>query len=371
MPHRPRRPPSPNCSGALPLALLLIACPTDDASPALTSATEGTTAPTSSSTGLSDTSTSTSHDPPTTETSAATTSTSSTDGSTASVSSTDSADTTTSTREAGDTESDTCGDGDLDPGEECDLGSDNDNHGGCTKLCHLATCGDGLQQPGEACDDGPANHPTKYNGCTPQCQLGPHCDDGHTDLPDEACDPSDPYLADTSKCDKCQWAAKIVFISSSTSTGALGGHSGADAQCQALASAAGLTAHGEFFRAWLSDSMKTATQHLIHADDPYILANGTLLALDWIDLTDGTLAHAIDRDEHGKPVEDPHFVWTGTDGNGGIKKPGSVCNDWSLGTSGAKGTTGWDAMSSVEWTAVLNFGEVTCSTLNRIYCFQQ
>lgn len=40
----PRRPPSSTSAGALLLALVLIACPSDNATPALTSATEGTTA---------------------------------------------------------------------------------------------------------------------------------------------------------------------------------------------------------------------------------------------------------------------------------------------------------------------------------------
>ncbi|HWB82432.1 MAG TPA: hypothetical protein VG755_46035, partial [Nannocystaceae bacterium] len=45
-----------------------------------------------------------------------------------------------------------CGDGMLQPGEECDQGPSNDNHGACTTSCTLAACGDGYIQGDEVCD---------------------------------------------------------------------------------------------------------------------------------------------------------------------------------------------------------------------------
>lgn len=354
------------------LALVLGACPSDDDLAIMTSATEGpatSTGSTSTSTGSSPMTTLL---PPATETTDPTSTGGTTDlEDTTSTSTSTSTTATVSTTENSTTDSDTCGDGDLDPGEGCDLGSDNDNNGACTKLCQLPECGDGLEQPGEACDLGPANHPNEYNGCTPECALGPHCGDGHTDVPDEACDPTDPNLADPAFCFKCQWSAKVVFVSSVTFTGDIGGLSGADAECQSLAGAAGLTKNGQVFRAWLSDGVTSAAQRLTHPDDSLILVDGTLVASGWTDLTDGGLAHPIDLDEHGQPVAAPDYAWTGTAWNGGSKDPLKSCAGWTSSIITEKGLRGWAAQDTIEWTEAINFGEAACHKSGHIYCLQQ
>lgn len=47
---------------------------------------------------------------------------------------------------------------------------------------------------------------------------------------------------------------------------------------------------------------------------PYVLVNGTRVADNWADLTDGTLDHAIDRTEANLPLADgaEARVWTNT-----------------------------------------------------------
>lgn len=46
----------------------------------------------------------------------------------------------------------------LDPGEACDHGIYNWDHGACTSQCQAATCGDGLLFEGvEACDNAEDN----------------------------------------------------------------------------------------------------------------------------------------------------------------------------------------------------------------------
>ena len=81
-----------------------------------------------------------------------------------------------------------CGDGTLDPGEQCDDGS-NENGDGCSVDCSLEFCGDGILQTniGEQCDD--AND-VNEDGCSTDCflefcgdnilqaGLGEECDDG-------------------------------------------------------------------------------------------------------------------------------------------------------------------------------------------------
>jgi len=39
-------------------------------------------------------------------------------------------------------------------------------------------CGDGLIEPPEECDDGSLNNNGEYGGCAPSCVFAPHCGDG-------------------------------------------------------------------------------------------------------------------------------------------------------------------------------------------------
>ncbi len=69
-----------------------------------------------------------------------------------------------------------CGDGNLDSGEQCDDGNDNDADG-CRNDCTLPSCGDGILDDGEQCDDGnDINTDTCRNDCT-----APICGDGILD----------------------------------------------------------------------------------------------------------------------------------------------------------------------------------------------
>jgi cysteine-rich repeat protein len=68
----------------------------------------------------------------------------------------------------------TCGNEIVEPGETCDLGTDNVDTGVCKSDCTLAVCGDGVLGPVEACDDG---NQIPHDGCTNECAL-PECGDG-------------------------------------------------------------------------------------------------------------------------------------------------------------------------------------------------
>jgi hypothetical protein len=159
----------------------------------------------------------------------------------------------------------------------------------------------------------------------------------------------------------CGLVDKCVFVTSLRYTGNLGGVAGADMLCQQRATAAGLPGS---YKAWLSDSTQAASARLTHASVPYRRVDGSLVANNWSDLTDGTIGSELQIDENGSL----HFfyVWTGTTSAGTLSTP--TCADW---TDSGEGTNGrWGSGGSLD--AVWTEGSTqACSTQSPIYCFQQ
>jgi hypothetical protein len=155
-------------------------------------------------------------------------------------------------------------------------------------------------------------------------------------------------------------------------SGALGGLAGADALCQARASAAGLTGT---FMAWIATAAGSPATRFTRAAVPYVLVNGTVIANNWADLTDGTLAAPIDRTElNGAPPTGNtscagggnRTVWSGVNGSGAYSGSDS-CSGFSS-TSGG-GLWGWLDRSDISWTQWCSGG--LCSWVSPLYCFQQ
>jgi hypothetical protein len=155
--------------------------------------------------------------------------------------------------------------------------------------------------------------------------------------------------------------AKRIFVTSFLPLGNLGGVNGADAFCQQLATDASLPGA---YKAWLSDDANSAASRLTHSTDPYVLVDGTPLAVDWTDLTDGTLLAAITRTETGESVS-ASAVWTGTDESAGATAPN--CRNWTSDATfdgGAYGT----ASADFNWT---RSDTRSCGAGARLYCVQQ
>ena len=173
---------------------------------------------------------------------------------------------------------------------------------------------------------------------------------------------------------------KIVFVSSAGYNGNLGGVAGADAKCQELATAAGLSGT---FKAWLSDSTSSPSTSFTHNTKPYQLVDGTIIAQNWNDVTDGALSASIDIDENGVKLPAPNQtltgVWTDTDANGNLLTPclGGVttcnCNNWTNTThdiliNGVAGYANYYDMYTSAWTFSSQY---YCDAINRLYCFEQ
>jgi hypothetical protein len=156
-------------------------------------------------------------------------------------------------------------------------------------------------------------------------------------------------------------SGKVVFATSAIYNAALGGPDGADAICATHASDAGLS--GEF-RAWLSSLTSDVATRLVHSSVPYVLTDGTVIALDWADLTDGTLLASINRDEFGAGAFGD--VWTGTLRDG-TAYPSNDCSGFTEPSAGSAQCGSASSVTSA-WTENSVPG---CSLRLRLYCFEQ
>lgn len=220
-----------------------------------------------------------------------------------------------------------------------------------------------------ACSGGSDGGTNKVAGCV---EAGTSCNDGlcFNGAASGVCDQNGNCRTEPSASGNC-----LVFVTSSTQKGNLGGLAGADAICQRSAEAAGLKG---IFKAWLSDSTHSAAERLTHSSVEYVDTQGRVIARHWADLTDGALARAITTDEKGYDwdADAKHCglikwlarTWTATTAGGGADGP--FCADWTDGGETALASTGMYCYASGEWTdpGSLQSG---CSADLSLYCLQQ
>lgn len=156
-----------------------------------------------------------------------------------------------------------------------------------------------------------------------------------------------------------------VFITSTEYRGDLGGIAGADAECAARAAAGG---HPGTFLAWIADGVTDPARRFPQNVGPYLLLGDSIVAVDFADLTDGTLAAPIDVAEDGValPVGENKQVWTGTATDG--TSTGDDCSGWTSSDLSATGTRGFGDATGATWTEGAG---AFCLGLRRLYCFEQ
>ncbi|MDO8619643.1 MAG: prepilin-type N-terminal cleavage/methylation domain-containing protein [Candidatus Daviesbacteria bacterium] len=115
----------------------------------------------------------------------------------------------------------------------------------------------------------------------------------------------------------------------------LGGLSGADNKCWQAALLAGLPSETGRWKAWLSDTTTSAASRLNKNGSPYKLVDGTIIANNWQDLTDGTLQNPINKNQTGTVYTGlgstrKNAVWTNTtpQGERNSTRISDTCNDW-------------------------------------------
>jgi hypothetical protein len=160
-------------------------------------------------------------------------------------------------------------------------------------------------------------------------------------------------------------AETLVFVASAKYNGNLGGLAGGDEKCQALADAANLAGT---YLAWLGDGTDGPATRFVQSERPYRLVGGDVIADNWADLIDGTIAAAIDRDETGTrlPGDDDMIVWTAVFHTGGDPTP-VHCSAWTS-MEETLVPTGLASETDTGWTV---FAPHNCSEMHRLYCFEQ
>jgi len=221
-----------------------------------------------------------------------------------------------------------CGDGIVQEGEEeCDDAND-DNTDACLTVCLAASCGDGILHEGVE-----------------------ECDDGNLD-PDDGCNAA------------CLLDREVFVTKEQIAAGDLMGIDGADAFCQAEAELYGLAQPGRF-RAWISDSKSSPATRFIARGARYVLVDGSVIADDWDDLTDGQLSHPISLFADGESANTP--VWTSTLATGEATDTGEFCGDWSMNDE-TFARIGATQATDFNWTNRPN--PTFCFSTACVYCFQ-
>jgi hypothetical protein len=172
--------------------------------------------------------------------------------------------------------------------------------------------------------------------------------------------------------------SKIVFVTSTTYLGNLGGLAGANAKCQERAEAgcaAGVNQLcGKTFRAWVSADppFPNAKENIQCAEHKsYMTVAGAPIAASCSDLLDGELINPIGKTEFlGYHYWRP--VWTGSYPDGTAVE-NNTCRSWTV-SGGALGMTGNSSRADTGWTYQPSDGKLCGgeppSFYLPIYCFE-
>lgn len=263
---------------------------------------------------------------------------------------------------------------------QCDDGFDNDNDGDTD--CQDLNCEGKTGPNGEICEP---------NGETTCNDNGDNDGDGLIDCADNSCNgvdgcefgqerscydtkdndadgQADCLDSDCSGSTACE--GFTIFVTSNRySTNQFGSVSGADTACQSLADSAGL---GGQWKAWLSTQTVSTSENLCQSAVRYIKPDGTVIANEWVDLTDGTLQSPIDMDPNGNTITTGLDVWTHTALDGttkGTSGSNTACNDWTTNLDTIRATIGRANVIDGFWTD--NGLPMRCSGQARLYCIQQ
>ena len=161
---------------------------------------------------------------------------------------------------------------------------------------------------------------------------------------------------------------KTVFVTSVSFSGNLGGLKGADDKCQAQADDPASIVPSGTYLAWLSDGTDSPNTRFTKSSHPYLLPDGTRIAENYTDLTDGSIQHFINIDPTGKTAGQNPF-WTGTNEDGTTAQLFRTCTGWMDPYFNARGMIGSTGHTLTTWSSQAQ--EKCNTTRQRLACFQQ
>jgi hypothetical protein len=158
----------------------------------------------------------------------------------------------------------------------------------------------------------------------------------------------------------------LAFVSSVTLPANLGGVAPYDAQCNQLATDAGInSSSNNAYRAWISTAASPANNRLT-ASGGFMRLDGEVIADSRTSLLNGSIRAPIDVDEFGVKVLGALSTWTGTASNG-THRPGQDCMGWSINTATVFLERGLVRGGPGLWTE--GSGGHTCDNAGtRVYC---
>ena len=160
---------------------------------------------------------------------------------------------------------------------------------------------------------------------------------------------------------------KTVFVTSASFNGNLGGLTGADAICQAEADGPASIVPSGTYLAWLSDGTDSPDTRFTKSAHPYLLPDGTKIAEDFTDLTDGSILHTINIDPTGKPLGKQR-IWTGTRTDGTTAQSFLTCGGWVDPYVYSKGMVGNTMETGTLWSSR---AYDRCKRSHKLACIQQ
>ncbi|MDP1602251.1 MAG: DUF1554 domain-containing protein [Legionella sp.] len=156
-----------------------------------------------------------------------------------------------------------------------------------------------------------------------------------------------------------------AFVTSTFSTGLMGGLAGANAICQTRADSVGLTG---VWNAWLSTATVNASTNILYSSSvTYVRSSQTSMIIAPAGtLLSGSIATTFLTETGSVPAAPNEEVYTGTLQNG-TNSAGNNCSNWTSAGGAIAAQIGTTANTNATWTERSISG---CNFLRRIYCFQ-